>query len=116
MSEPSGDNPRRPAAAQRGLLCAVCEHLNPAGLDKCEECSSHLFIFCARCGAKNQRVHSRCIQCNRRLHRSVGEWVKTTSEPGSVNFVVLGLVLLFLVLAIFALLRYARVRLPFFDS
>jgi hypothetical protein len=115
MSEPQGTYPAKAASANRGLLCAICEHLNPLELDKCESCHAHLYIYCGRCNTKNQRVHSRCVKCNRRLHRSVGDWVKASSEPSSVNFAVLGLVLLGILAAIFALLRYARIKLPFLD-
>lgn len=114
-AEPAQPSPPRPAA-DRGLLCARCEHLNPATLEKCESCGSHLFIFCGRCNTRNQRVHSRCVKCNRRLHRSVGEWVKSTSEPAAVNFALLGGLFLFLAVAVIMLLRIAHIRLPFFDS
>lgn len=52
------------------VLCAKCEHLNPGGKHSCERCGAHLYIACKDCGARNPRVHTRCDNCSRRLHRS----------------------------------------------
>jgi hypothetical protein len=62
--------PASEAKAERGVLCAKCEHLNPSGLLSCEFCGSRLFIKCRSCGQTNHRVAGRCTQCGHRMHRS----------------------------------------------
>ena len=54
----------------KGLLCPKCAHLNPGDLKECEYCNSQLFVKCKQCGAKVQRVLSRCGVCNHRLKKS----------------------------------------------
>jgi len=56
-------------STDQGVLCAKCEHLNPAPKHACEKCGSHLYIACKDCGARNPRVRTRCDSCGRRLHR-----------------------------------------------
>ena len=67
----SGDGPLPGAEAlsqvRRGILCVKCERLNELDAEKCAKCSSHLHVFCHRCGAKNPRVQSRCEKCKKRL-------------------------------------------------
>ena len=58
------------STSRRGVLCAKCEHLNPAHLNECETCGAHLFLVCKECGEGNERVRTRCRSCGRRLHRS----------------------------------------------
>jgi uncharacterized paraquat-inducible protein A len=53
-----------------GVLCAKCEHLNPASAELCEKCGAHLYIACTHCGRKNKRVDARCYHCHHRLHHS----------------------------------------------
>jgi hypothetical protein len=59
-----------PGASVRGILCAKCEHLNPAGRHHCEYCKASLLIACKFCGQRNSRVDVRCAKCGHRLHRS----------------------------------------------
>jgi hypothetical protein len=63
-------NPDSPVA-ERGVLCAKCDHLNPPGSKVCEECGARLFVACHYCGHKNRRVDAACAQCGHHLHRSV---------------------------------------------
>ncbi len=51
----------------KGVLCPKCEHLNPRGLDKCEFCSTHLYIACPKCSARIGRVEPRCPECGNRI-------------------------------------------------
>ena len=55
---------------EKGLLCPKCSHLNPGGLKLCEYCNSQLFVKCKKCGAKVQRVISKCPKCRHRMHKS----------------------------------------------
>lgn len=57
-------------AAREGVLCAKCEHLNPASNETCSRCGAHLYLTCPKCGHANRRVSSRCTHCGMRLHRS----------------------------------------------
>lgn len=66
-----------PAPAQRGVLCAKCEHLCPPDSNVCEECGAHLHVKCHACAQRNLRVATRCTECGQRLHRSFWErWQK----------------------------------------
>jgi hypothetical protein len=60
----------RSKAADKGVLCPKCEHLNPPGTKVCNNCGCHLFVTCQSCGARNQRALSRCSSCGHQLHRS----------------------------------------------
>ena len=55
---------------EKGLLCPKCSHLNPGDLKQCEYCKSQLFVKCKKCGAKVQRVISKCPECHHRMHKS----------------------------------------------
>jgi hypothetical protein len=55
---------------EKGLLCLKCNHLNPRDLKQCEYCNSQLFVKCKKCGAKVQRVISKCPECRHRMHKS----------------------------------------------
>ena len=55
---------------EKGLLCPKCSHLNPGNLKQCEYCNSQLFVKCKKCGAKMQRVISKCPECRHRIHKS----------------------------------------------
>jgi hypothetical protein len=56
--------------SSRAVLCAKCEHLNPHGMNVCERCRAHLHVVCHNCGQRNERVRTRCLECNHNLHRS----------------------------------------------
>ena len=55
---------------EKGLLCPKCSHLNPGDLKQCEYCNSQLFVKCKKCGAKMQRVISKCPECRHGIHKS----------------------------------------------
>lgn len=67
---PNDNTPPTPAQ-DRGVLCPKCEHLNRWGTNECRRCGAHLYVSCVSCGAKNERVRTRCSQCGRRLHRGL---------------------------------------------
>ncbi len=56
---------------KKGLLCPKCSHLNPGDLKQCEYCNSQLFVKCKKCGAKMQRVISKCPECRHGIHKSL---------------------------------------------
>lgn len=62
-----------PSRKGRGVLCAKCEHLNAPGRGTCSRCGGHLYVSCHDCGARNERIRSRCTSCGRRMHRSFME-------------------------------------------
>jgi hypothetical protein len=62
-----------PSDRDASIVCAKCTHPNPPGLQRCERCRGHLFVVCRDCGTTNARTEPRCSECNRRLHRSIGE-------------------------------------------
>ena len=83
------------------VLCAKCEHLNPARLDTCSSCGAHLYIACHACGRRNRRVNSQCLECGRKLHRAwwrrwksrnLNKSAKTTLLEGALFIVVVLLV------------------------
>ena len=55
---------------EKGLLCPKCSHLNPGNLKQCEYCNSQLFVKCKKCGAKMQRLISKCPECRDQIHKS----------------------------------------------
>jgi len=57
--------------AERGVLCARCDHLNRGGATVCERCKSELFIKCAYCGEMNLRALENCGKCKHHLHRGI---------------------------------------------
>jgi hypothetical protein len=59
----------------KGILCAKCGHVSPAGVTRCERCEAHLHIKCNDCGATNARSQTRCKDCGRRLHKTALEKV-----------------------------------------
>jgi hypothetical protein len=65
MSEPAPISESTPRRTGRGVLCGRCEHLNPLGLDACEDCHAPLFAACPQCGHRNPRVLDHCEQCER---------------------------------------------------
>ena len=68
----SDTEPNLPAPpAERGVLCAKCDHLNLPGSKACDECGAHLYVACHYCGHKNRRVDAVCAQCGHHLHRSL---------------------------------------------
>lgn len=75
MNAPSPDSVQSTTKSSgKAVLCAKCEHLNPAERRECGACGSRLYVTCRRCGESNQRVASRCTSCGHRLHRS---WLKS---------------------------------------
>lgn len=56
-----------PSRSDRGVLCAECDHLNPADRETCRYCSKSLFVTCAGCSIRNERVLSQCRKCGRSL-------------------------------------------------
>ena len=94
----------------RGILCAKCEHLNPVGLEKCETCQAHLFVFCTYCGTRNGRVLTRCTKCRRRLKAGLGRKLRDTDrKPVNLIYIAIGLVVL--VAAAAAVIKAAGARL-----
>ncbi len=67
MSSSQNKRNRSIEVSRTGVLCAYCEHLNPKGIQKCEDCSRDLFVDCVNCGQPNVRARSRCQQCGRPL-------------------------------------------------
>ena len=67
--EPSPSPALPVAQAERGILCAACEHLNRQGETACSVCNEELFMPCPSCGALAQRVLHRCGACHHRLQR-----------------------------------------------
>ena len=63
--------------SDRAVLCAKCEHLNPHGRNVCEECGAHLHVVCHNCGQRNERVRTRCLECDHKLHRT---WIGRLSH------------------------------------
>lgn len=103
--------PEAVSLGRRGVLCVKCEHLNETDAERCSQCTSHLYVFCQRCGAKNPRVNSRCEKCQRRLHRSVKDRVKG-NDGRSVNLLYVGLTLIGILLAIVVLILVSGFQLP----
>jgi predicted amidophosphoribosyltransferase len=73
------ENGENKPKSTRGILCAECEHLNPAGKIICNQCGGELYVTCEGCGSKTERVYSRCSQCRAHLHptwwdRLVRKW------------------------------------------
>ena len=67
---------------QRGVLCARCDHMNPAGADECRRCGAELFRDCPSCGETIQRIYSRCSKCHHRLpQRRFLFWGRSRSKP-----------------------------------
>ena len=70
----------------RGVLCADCDHLNPADRETCKYCSKPLFVACAGCSATNERVISQCRKCGQSLQKGflsglLGGSAEDASEP-----------------------------------
>ena len=114
-SNPAGS----PAEAEkdRGILCAKCEHLNPANTSACTYCGSHLFVTCTHCGHRNQRAYSRCAKCKRRLHRSfVRKWYKKMfrgqAKAKPLHFVLLAIVVFVAYKIIIHLAEYQPPSMP----
>ena len=99
-----------PSPSGRGVLCAKCEHLNPEGLEKCETCQAHLFIFCSYCGSKNGRVLARCRKCRRRLKDGLRRRLRDR-EKGPVNLIYIGIGIVVAVAAAVAVVKLMGVRL-----
>lgn len=95
--------------SQKGVLCIKCEHLNPPGIETCEECGAHLYVNCQECQTKNSRVSARCSHCKRRLHKRKK---RQGREERGINLVYVGLVLAGILAAIFAVVAVAGIRLP----
>ena len=92
-------------------VCAKCTHPNPPGLQRCEQCRGHLFVVCRDCGTTNARTEPRCVQCNRRLHRSINERLDPLGAKAvSMKWIyAMGAVLL-LALAWFILAQFSGLR------
>lgn len=65
MSDPTSTSESIPRRTGRGVLCGRCEHLNPLGLEACEDCHTPLFAPCPKCGHRNPRVLDHCENCER---------------------------------------------------
>lgn len=114
MSEPRAQSPTAEAGAVRPVVCAKCSHPNPSGAQRCELCRGHLFIVCRDCGATNARTEPRCHQCNRRLHRSIGEKLNPVGAKSVfMRWVYAMAAVLLVTLALYLLVRYSG--LPIFD-
>jgi hypothetical protein len=48
------------------LQCAKRGHMNRAGLELCEQCGRHLYVYCA-CGEKVVRLRQHCPTCGDQL-------------------------------------------------
>jgi ribosomal protein L40E len=70
MTMPAEPENKNSVRSSRAVLCGKCEHLNPLGLETCERCGGHLFVFCRRCGTRNERVRTLCTKCHHSLHRA----------------------------------------------
>ena len=83
-----------------GVLCAKCEHLNPAGGHICTRCGSHLHVNCPKCGRRNPRAMNRCSQCRHRLHRSPWQQWRRRIARGNRKIKLFHVVLLVLTIMI----------------
>jgi hypothetical protein len=104
--------PRVPVPAASGpTVCAKCTHPNPPGLQRCEQCRGHLFVVCRDCGSTNARSEPRCLQCNRRLHRSINERLDPLGAKAvSMKWAYAVLAIVLLSLAGFILIRFSGLR------
>jgi len=51
--------------------------LNALDRDACTRCGTHLYTDCPHCGARTDRVHSRCTACGKALPDSpLSSWKK----------------------------------------
>jgi hypothetical protein len=102
------------AEAKRGVLCAMCEHLNPLGRSTCEFCKAHLYLACSRCGSRNARVQSRCSQCNRELHRSILSriWHAPLGRQRRMTILQAVLLVLAIITGLALIVFFAELRLP----
>jgi hypothetical protein len=92
-------------------VCAKCTHPNPPGLQRCEQCRGHLFVVCRDCGSTNARSEPRCLQCNRRLHRSINERLDPLGAKAvSMKWAYAVLAIVLLSLAGFILIRFSGLR------
>jgi hypothetical protein len=57
----------------RAVLCPHCEHLNTWDVEECVLCHRELFMECEACGARNERVRSRCNTCRKPLFKKGGK-------------------------------------------
>ena len=93
------------------VVCAKCTHLNPAGLQRCEQCRGHLFVVCRDCATTNARSEPRCLKCNRRLHRSINERLDPLGAKNvSMKWVYVMAAVLLLSLAGFILVQFSGFR------
>ena len=93
------------------VVCAKCTHLNPAGLQRCEQCRGHLFVVCRDCETTNARSEPRCLKCNRRLHRSINERLDPLGAKNvSMKWVYVMAAVLLLSLAGFILVQFSGFR------
>jgi hypothetical protein len=99
---------------ERGVLCAKCEHLNPAGLNTCEFCRAHLHVVCSFCGHQTARVQSRCSKCNHRLHRSIlgRVWRAAFGRQLRLSILEAALLVLAILAGLWLIVFLAEFRLP----
>src|SRR5262245_46130117 len=57
--------------AVENLICAKCDQPNPKNHNVCSRCGAHLHIVCHFCGHRNARIALHCVDCGKRLHRSI---------------------------------------------
>lgn len=95
----------------KGVLCAKCDHLNPAGIELCEHCNGHLYIVCRDCGHTNARVLPKCEKCNRRLHRSFKDRMRGGNESKPVNLLYVGIAAAAVLVVLVILVKMSGLRL-----
>lgn len=111
MSDPEAHLTPRGAASDGTVTCAKCSHANPQGVQRCQKCRGHLFVVCRDCGATTARAEPRCLKCNRRLHRSIGERIDPLGAKSvSMRWVYAMAAVLLLTLALYLLVRYSGLR------
>ena len=112
MSGP--EKPTESTQSSRAVLCAKCEHLNPHGLNVCERCAAHLHVVCHSCGHRNERVRTRCLECDHQLHRtSIGRFAQSLfGKDRKMSVIQTTLLVIAIVVGIAVIVFFSELRLP----
>lgn len=100
--------------SHRGLLCAKCDHLNPAGSEQCEHCQSELFSDCHKCGERNQTVVSKCRKCGTKLRRVQRKRKRTSwrkiSKPMGLTILTVGVIVVAVIVMMVLINLFSRLK------
>jgi hypothetical protein len=96
------------------VLCAKCEHLNVWARNECKRCGAHLFITCTDCGQRNERVRTRCSNCERKLHHSLFDRMSRKAFKGAfrLNSLQVLIFCLGVALAFAVIMLFSRLEIP----